>query len=121
MQDKGYARSIEMVKLQYSGTEGGLVCGMDIVNLILTRGEAGAYCPLEFRIYAKEKASKGKRTLGQDGKTDQNGENLGCPGCDFCALGLRLVHCVSEICRFAMTASASQTPSSTVGFRDSKS
>ena len=110
-----------MAKLQYSGTEGGLMCGMDIVNLILTRGEAGAYCPLEFRIYAKEKTSKGKRTLGQDGKTDQNGENLGCPGCDFCALGLRLVHCFSEICRFAMTASASQTPSSTVGFRDSKS
>ncbi|MYH63721.1 MAG: hypothetical protein F4148_18895 [Caldilineaceae bacterium SB0675_bin_29] len=58
VQDRGYARSIEMVKLQYSGTEGGLVCGMGIMNLILTRGEAGAYCPLDFRIYTKEIAAK---------------------------------------------------------------
>lgn len=64
VQDRGYARSIEMVKLQYSGTEGGLVCGMGILNLIFTRGEAGAYCPLDFRIYTKEIAEKGKRTLG---------------------------------------------------------
>ena len=33
VQDKRYARSIEMVKLQYSGAEGGLVRGIAVVNL----------------------------------------------------------------------------------------
>ena len=32
VQDKRYSRSIEMVKLQYSGAEGGLVRGIGVVN-----------------------------------------------------------------------------------------
>ena len=38
VQDKRYARSIEMVKLQYSGAEGGLVRGIGVVNLVHTSG-----------------------------------------------------------------------------------
>ena len=54
VQDKRYSRSIEMVKLQYSGAAGGLVRGIAVVNLIHTSGEDGAYYPIDFRIYAKE-------------------------------------------------------------------
>ena len=39
VQDKRYSRSIEMVKLQYSGTEGGLAPGIGVVNLVHTSGE----------------------------------------------------------------------------------
>lgn len=63
-------------------------------------------------------ATVGIHALDEDCITDQNGENGGRPVRGFCAQGLQLVHCVSEIWRFAMTASGSQTPSSTVGFSD---
>ena len=39
VQDKRYSRSIEMVKLQYSGAECGLVRGIAVVNLVHTSGE----------------------------------------------------------------------------------
>ena len=48
VQDKRYARSIEMVKLQYSGAEGGLVRGIGVVNLVHTSGEDGDYYPVDF-------------------------------------------------------------------------
>ena len=38
-----HSRSIEMVKLQYSGAAGGLAPGIAVVNLIHTSGEDGAY------------------------------------------------------------------------------
>ena len=60
VQDKRYARSIEMVKLQYSGAVGGLVRGIAVVNLIHTSGEDGEYYPVDFRIYAKEADGKSK-------------------------------------------------------------
>ena len=63
-------------------------------------------------------ATVGIHPLNEDCRTDKNGELGGRPVRGICAQGLRLVHCVSEIWRFAMTASGSQTPSSTVGFRD---
>ena len=43
VQDKRYSRSIEMVKMQYSGAAGGLAPGIAVVNLIHTSGEDGAY------------------------------------------------------------------------------
>ena len=43
VQDKRYSRSIEMVKLQYSGAAGGLVRGIAVVNLIHTSGEDGEF------------------------------------------------------------------------------
>ncbi len=66
VQDKRYARSIEMVKLQYSGAEGGLVRGIAVVNLIHTSGEDGDYYPIDFRIYAKEADGKSKNDHFQE-------------------------------------------------------
>ena len=59
VQDKRYSRSIEMVKLQYSGAAGGLVRGIAVVNLVHTGGEDGGYYPIDFRIYAKNDAMAG--------------------------------------------------------------
>ena len=50
VQNKRYARSIEMVKLQYSGAAGGLARGIAVVNLIHNSGEDGDYYPVDFRI-----------------------------------------------------------------------
>ena len=66
VQDKRYARSIEMVKLQYSGAEGGLVRGIGVVNLVHTSGEDGDYYPIDFRIYAKEADGKSKNDHFQE-------------------------------------------------------
>jgi len=66
VQDKRYARSIEMVKLQYSGAEGGLVRGIGVVNLVHTSGEDGACYPIDFRIYAKEADGKSKNDHFQE-------------------------------------------------------
>ena len=66
VQDKRYARSIEMVKLQYSGAEGGLVRGIGVVNLVHTSGEEGDYYPVDFRIYAKEADGKSKNDHFQE-------------------------------------------------------
>jgi len=59
VQNKQYSRSIEMVKLQYSGAVGGLVRGIGVVNLVHTHGKDGEHYPIDFRVYAK----------GADGKT----------------------------------------------------
>jgi hypothetical protein len=59
VQDKRYSRFIELVKLQYSGAEHGLVCGIGIVNLVHSAGSENDYYPIDYRIYAPE----------QDGKT----------------------------------------------------
>ena len=59
VQDKRYSRFIELVKLQYSGAEHGLVRGIGIVNLVHSAGAKGDFYPIDYRIYAPE----------QDGKT----------------------------------------------------
>ncbi len=66
VQDKRYSRSIEMVKLQYSGAEGGLVRGIGVVNLVHTSGEDGECYPIDFRIYAKEADGKSKNDHFQE-------------------------------------------------------
>ena len=66
VQDKRYSRSIEMVKLQYSGAEGGLVRGIGVVNLVHTSGEDGDYYPIDFRIYAKDADGKTKNDHFQE-------------------------------------------------------
>jgi len=59
VQDKRYTRFIELVKLQYSGAEHGLVRGIGMVNLVHSAG-AGKDCyPIDYQIYAPD----------QDGKT----------------------------------------------------
>lgn len=57
VQDKRYAKKIELAKCQYSGAEHGLVNGINIVNLVHTDGEN--YAPIDYRIYSPL----------QDGKT----------------------------------------------------
>ncbi len=66
VQDKRYSRSIELVKRQYSGAEGGLVRGIGVVNLVHTTGKAGAHYPIDFRIYAKEADGKTKNDHFQE-------------------------------------------------------
>ena len=60
VQNKQYSKHIELVKLQYSGAEHGLVRGIDIVNLIHTNGKDGGYYPIDFRIYDNESDGKTK-------------------------------------------------------------
>jgi hypothetical protein len=59
VQDKRYSRFIELVKLQYSGAEHGLVRGIGIVNLVHSAGAQQDFYPIDYRIYAPD----------QDGKT----------------------------------------------------
>jgi len=61
VQDKRYSQFIELVKLQYSGAEHGLVRGIGIVNLVPagSAGDKKDFYPIDYRIYARE----------QDGKT----------------------------------------------------
>ena len=59
VQDKRYSRFIELVKLQYSGAEHGLVRGIGVVNLVHSTGTKQDFYPIDYRIYAS----------GQDGKT----------------------------------------------------
>ena len=60
VQDKRYSRFIELVRLQYSGTEHGLVRGIGIVNLVYSSGAAGDFYPIDYRIYAPETDGKRK-------------------------------------------------------------
>ena len=60
VQNKQYSKHIELVKLQYSGAEHGLVRGIDIVNLIHTNGKDGGYYPIDYRIYDNECDGKSK-------------------------------------------------------------
>ena len=66
VQNKRYSRSIEMVKRQYSGAEGGLVKGIGVVNLVHTTGQDGEYYPIDFRIYAKDTDGKTKNDHFQE-------------------------------------------------------
>lgn len=59
VQDKRYSRFIELVKLQYSGAEHGLIRGIGIVNLVHSAGDQKDFYPIDYRIYAPD----------QDGKT----------------------------------------------------
>jgi len=59
VQDKRYSQFIELVKLQYSDAEHGLVRGIGIVNLVHSTGDQQDFYPIDYRIYAPD----------QDGKT----------------------------------------------------
>jgi hypothetical protein len=64
--NKQYSRSIELVKRQYSGAVGGLVRGIGVVNLVHTNGAEGDYCPIDFRVYAKDADGKTKNDHFQE-------------------------------------------------------
>jgi SRSO17 transposase len=61
VQNKQYARKIELVKKQYSGAEHGLVSGIGVVNLVHTDGKD--FYPVDYRIYAPEADGKTKNDL----------------------------------------------------------
>ena len=58
VQAKKHAHKIEMVKLQYSGNEHGLVKGIGVVNLVHSDGTD--FYPIDYRIYAPEADGKTK-------------------------------------------------------------
>ncbi len=60
VQNKQYSRSIETVKLQYSGNEHGLVKGIGLVNLVHTNGFEGDFYPIDYRLYDAEADGKTK-------------------------------------------------------------
>ena len=64
VQNKQYSREIELVKLQYSGAEHGLVRGIGIVNLVHSNGTE--YHPIDYRIYAPDQDGKTKNDHFQD-------------------------------------------------------
>lgn len=74
VQNKQYSKEIDLVKLQYSGAEHGLVRGIGIVNLVHSNGEE--YHPIDFRIYAPDQDGKTKNDHFQDmliaAKKDKN-------------------------------------------------
>lgn len=60
VQNKQYSKVIEMVKLQYSGAEHGLVRGINVVNLMHSGGADGDYLPIDYRIYDDKSDGKTK-------------------------------------------------------------
>ena len=60
VQNKQYSKMIELVKLQYSGAEHGLVRGINVVNLVHSTGTDGDYLPVDFRIYDDRSDGKSK-------------------------------------------------------------
>jgi hypothetical protein len=61
VQNKQYARKIELVKKQYSGAEHGLVRGIGVVNLVHTDGQD--FYPVDYRLYAPDTDGKTKNDL----------------------------------------------------------
>lgn len=53
VQEKPYAKAIELVYPHYSGNKHGIVRGIDIVNLVHSSID-GDYYPIDYRIYAPE-------------------------------------------------------------------
>jgi hypothetical protein len=60
VQNKQYSHKIEMVKLQYSGAEGGLVRGIGVVNLLHSSGKEGNFFPIDFRVFDPQSDGKTK-------------------------------------------------------------
>jgi len=59
--DKRFSRNNELVGRHWSGNEHRIICGIDLVNLVWTDGEA--CIPCDYRIYESEK--KGKKTKNE--------------------------------------------------------
>lgn len=54
--DKRFSRKNELVGRHWSGNEHRLLCGIDLVNLVWTKGEE--CIPVDYRIYESEKVGK---------------------------------------------------------------
>jgi len=62
VQNKQYSKQIELVKLQYSGAEHGLVRGIGVLNLVHSTGQEHGYYPIDYRIYDPTGDGKTKNT-----------------------------------------------------------
>ena len=51
VQNKQYSKQIDLVKLQYSGADHGLVRGIGVLNLLHTTGAGHAFYPIDYRVY----------------------------------------------------------------------
>ena len=60
VQNKQYSQSIELVKRQYSGAEGGLLRGIGVVNLLHTDGN-GQFYPIVVSIFCPKLELVGQR------------------------------------------------------------
>ena len=58
VQEKPYARAIELVDLHYSGNKHSVVRGSNIVNLVHSSGN-GEYFPIDYRIYSSSVTVQG--------------------------------------------------------------
>lgn len=61
VQDKRYAKKIELVYRQYSGAEHGVVEGIGVVNLLHTNGQDHGFYPIDYRIYDPKGDGKTKQ------------------------------------------------------------
>jgi hypothetical protein len=61
VQDKRYARKIELVYKQYSGAAHGVVEGIGVVNLLHTSGPDQVFYPIDYRIFDPDGDGKSKQ------------------------------------------------------------
>jgi len=61
VQDKRYAKKIELVHRQYSGAVHGVVEGIGVVNLLHTNGQEQGYYPIDYRIFDPDGDGKSKQ------------------------------------------------------------
>jgi len=61
VQDKRYAKKIELVYRQYSGAAHGVIEGIGVVNLLHTSGKDQAFYPIDYRIFDRDNDGKTKQ------------------------------------------------------------
>lgn len=61
VQDKRYAKKIELVYRQYSGAVHGVVDGIGVVNLLHTSGPDQVFYPIDYRIFDPDGDGKSKQ------------------------------------------------------------
>jgi hypothetical protein len=66
VQDKRYARFIELVRAQYSGNEHRVIKGIGVVNLVHSAGKDGDFYPIDYRVYAPDVDGKTKNDHFQE-------------------------------------------------------
>ena len=72
VQNKEFSKAIELVKLQYSGAEHGLVRGINVVNLAHSTGPCGDYLPVDFRIYDDKHLTGSERCQCRKARPQRN-------------------------------------------------
>jgi hypothetical protein len=66
VQDKRYARKMELVYRQYSGAAHAVIEGIGVVNLLHTNGQDQGFYPIDYRIYDPDGDGKSKHNHFRD-------------------------------------------------------